>query len=55
MLGVVNRLGTLRNKLGDAHGKGKLPVRPAPRHAELAVNLFGSVELFLMATFQEQS
>ena len=53
--GVVNGLGTLRNKLGDAHGKGKLPVRPAPRHAELAVNLSGSVALFLVATFQEQS
>ena len=53
--GVVNGLGTLRNKLGDAHGKGKLPVRPAPRHAELAVNLSGSVALFLVATFQGQS
>jgi uncharacterized protein YfkK (UPF0435 family) len=52
--GVVNGLGTLRNKLGDAHGQGKLPVRPAPRHAELAVNLSGSVALFLVATFQEQ-
>jgi hypothetical protein len=52
--GVVNGLGTLRNRLGDAHGKGKQPVRPAPRHAELAVNLSGSVALFLVATFQEQ-
>jgi hypothetical protein len=52
--GVVNGLGTLRNRLGDAHGQGKLPVRPAPRHAELAVNLSGSVALFLVATFQEQ-
>ncbi len=52
--GVVSGLGTLRNRLGDAHGKGKLPVRPAPRHAELAVNLSGSVALFLISTFQQQ-
>ena len=52
--GIVNGLGTLRNKLGDAHGQGKLPVKPAPRHAELAVNLAGSVALFLVATFEAQ-
>lgn len=51
---VVNGLGTLRNRLGDAHGYGSKPVRPASRHAELAVNLAGSVALFLVATFQEQ-
>ena len=50
--GIVNGLGTLRNKLGDAHGQGKLPVKPAARHAELAVNLSGSVSLFLVATHQ---
>lgn len=48
---VVNGLGTLRNRLGDAHGKGKKVVRPAPRHAELAVNLSGSVALFLVSTW----
>jgi len=47
---LVNGLGTLRNRLGDAHGKGKLQVRPAERHAELAVNLAGSVAIFLVAT-----
>jgi len=52
---IVNGLGTLRNKLGDAHGKGKRPVRPAPRHAELAVNLSGSLALFLVATYQAQN
>jgi hypothetical protein len=49
--GVVNGLGQLRNKLGDAHGKGKKPVKPAPRHAELAVNLTGSMALFLIETY----
>jgi hypothetical protein len=47
---VVNELGSLRNRLGDAHGKGKGGVRPAPRHAELAVNLAGSIALFLVET-----
>lgn len=49
---IVNGLGTLRNRLGDAHGKGKNNVRPAARHAELAVNLAGSVALFLVETWE---
>jgi hypothetical protein len=51
---VVEGLGSIRNKLGDAHGKGKLPVRPAPRHAELAVNLAGSMSVFLIRTWEAQ-
>ncbi len=51
---VVNGLGTLRNRLGDAHGQGVRQVRPSSRHAELAVNLSGSVALFFVTTFQEQ-
>ncbi len=51
---IVNGLGTLRNKLGDAHGQGKQPVKPAARHAELAVNLAGSLAVFLVATYEAQ-
>jgi hypothetical protein len=51
---IVNGLSTLRNRLGDAHGQGKKPVRPAARHAELAVNLAGSVALFLVETWEIQ-
>lgn len=47
---IVNGLGTLRNKLGDAHGKGKQKIRPAKRHAELAVNLAGAMALYLIET-----
>jgi hypothetical protein len=36
---VVNSLGTLRNKIGDARGQGRKPIRPSKRHAALAVNL----------------
>lgn len=49
--GIINGLGALRNKLGDAHGKGKKPVKPASRHAELAVNLSGSMALYLIETY----
>lgn len=51
---VVGELGSLRNKISDAHGRGRRPVKPAPRHAELAVNLSGSVAAFLVATWQER-
>jgi hypothetical protein len=51
---VVNGLVTLRNKLGEAPGKGKLPVRHAARHAELAVNLAGALFLFLISKFKEK-
>jgi hypothetical protein len=51
---VVEGLGALRNKLGDAHGKGKKPVKPAPRHAELAVNLAGALATFLVQTKEAQ-
>tara|TARA_Y100000385_G_C12936411_1_gene569043 strand:- start:259 stop:957 length:699 start_codon:yes stop_codon:yes gene_type:complete len=52
---VVQNLGTLRNKIGDAHGQGKIPVRPAPRHAALAVNLAGTMATFLADTYQNNS
>jgi len=50
--GIINGLGSLRNRLGDAHGKGKAQVKPAPRHAELAVNLSGAMALYLLKTFK---
>jgi hypothetical protein len=49
---VVEGLGAMRNRLSDAHGQGKKPVKPAPRHAELAVNLAGAMATFLVATHQ---
>lgn len=52
---VVNGLGTLRNQYGDAHGKGKKPIKPASRHAELAVNLSGAMALFLVETYLAKS
>lgn len=49
---VVNGLGSLRNKTGDAHGKGQRYVKPAERHAKLAVNLAGTVSVFLIETLE---
>ncbi len=49
---VVEGLGALRNRLGDAHGASKKQVKPAPRHAQLAVNLAGSMTSFLVATWE---
>jgi len=49
---VVEGLGALRNRLSDAHGQGKKPIKPAARHADLAVNLAGAVAMFLVATCQ---
>lgn len=51
---VVNYLGSIRNKIGDAHGQGRKPVKPKPRHAELAVNLAGTMSAFLIATWKDQ-
>lgn len=48
---VVNGLGTLRNKLSDAHGRSAGRSRPSARHAALAVNLAGSMATFLVESF----
>lgn len=48
---IVEGVGAVRNRLSDAHGKGKRPVRPSPRHAELVVNLAGTMAVFLAATW----
>jgi hypothetical protein len=51
---VVVGVGSLRNKAGDAHGSGRKLYRPAPRHAALAVNLAGSMALFLIETHEAE-
>lgn len=49
---VVESLGALRNKLGDAHSLGPIRARPQPRHAALAVTLSGGMATFLVETWQ---
>jgi hypothetical protein len=50
---AVEGLAAVRNKLGDAHGKGAGDPVPARLHAELAVNLAGTMSTFLIATWEE--
>jgi len=52
---VVEGLGSLRNRLSDAHGKGKVGSKPAARHAELAVNLSGALATYLLATWEARN
>jgi hypothetical protein len=52
---IVEGLGTLRNKVGDAHGTGRKPIKVKPRHAALAVNMAGSMALFLIETSNARS
>ena len=54
-LSVVNGLGALRNRFGDAHGQGFNNIRPSPRHARLVVNLAGTMALFLIETANKDS
>lgn len=49
---VVEGLGAMRNRHSDAHGKGINGTKPAPRHAELAVNLAGAMATFLLQTWE---
>ena len=49
---VVEGLGAMRNRHSDAHGKGQSGTKPAPRHAELAVNLSGAMATFLLQTWE---
>ena len=49
---IVGNLAAVRNKLGDAHGHGRRPVKPQTRHAELAVNLAGTMASFLVTTWE---
>lgn len=51
---IVDSLGSLRNRLSDAHGKSRNAAKPASRHAELAVNLAGTLTLFLIQTNNAQ-
>jgi hypothetical protein len=44
----------VRNRTSDAHGHGRRFYRPAPRHAELAVNVAGAMASFLIETFERR-
>lgn len=52
---VVQSIGALRNKGGDAHAGGRSRVAFKPRHAALTVNLAGAMALFLIETWQARA
>ena len=52
---VVDALGSMRNRIGDAHGRGKGQPRPHSRHATLAVNLAGAMAMFLVETWRSKT
>jgi hypothetical protein len=49
---VVHSVAEIRNKYGDAHGKGNASPRPSTAEAELAVHLAGAVSCFLVRRFE---
>ena len=49
---VVEGLGAMQDHHTDADGTEVRGFHPAPRHAELAINLAGSMATFLLATWE---
>lgn len=49
---IVNQVGGIRNRHGDAHGEGRNGTSPEQRHAVLAVNLAGTMTSFLIDTYK---
>ncbi|MGH0973217.1 abortive infection family protein [Bacillus paranthracis] len=52
---VITGLGSLRNKLSDAHGQSQKTPKPSPRHAKMAVNLGGTMAEYLLSSWEEAS
>ncbi len=51
---TVDGLAAFRNKYGDAHGRGIATTPPSQRHSSLAVNLAGTLAVFLVQTYEEK-
>lgn len=51
---IVQGIGSLRNKISDAHGQGIDKTNPYERHAVLTVNAAGTLSTFLLQTFEER-
>ena len=49
---IIESIGRLRNHLSDSHGRGPFGSMPDWRHAELAVNLSGSMATYLAAVWK---
>lgn len=51
---ITQSLGSIRTKIGDAHGASPTRGDPIERHARLAVNIAGAVCFFLVETYNEK-
>lgn len=51
---IVQSLGAIRTKIGDAHGASPLRSEPTEKHARLATNMAGAISLFLLETYIER-
>ena len=51
---IIDGLASLRNSLGDAHGKSADYIEPTVTHADFAINLAGSISTFLIATYEKR-
>lgn len=51
---ISRSLGSIRTKIGDAHGASPTRADPIERHARLAVNIAGAVCFFLLETYSEK-
>jgi len=51
---IVQGIGSLRNRISDAHGQGIDKINPYERHAMLTVNAAGTLATFLLQTFEER-
>jgi hypothetical protein len=52
---IMREIGSLRSKIGDAHGSTSAKRPPSSSQAMLSVNLAGSLALYLLDSFDEQN
>lgn len=55
LAGTVRHLGSLRNALGDAHGKGTVPVEVSESMAELAINTASTIATMIVRRFNQMN
>ena len=51
-ISIIFGITTIRNKLSDAHGKGRTSSDLDDRHAEFGVNIAGALSVFVVRAFE---
>ncbi len=51
-ISIANSVGSLRTKVGDAHGASPTRTQPLVHHARLAVNMAGALSIYLLEIYQ---